>query len=290
MSNENPLNELIKHAQAGLSDAGIDSARTEAELLAAFALGISRNELKQRLIFGSNISDDAATTYQKLIAERATRKPLQHITGKAPFRYLELNVGPGVFIPRPETELVAGAAITWLNQLSQPIKVAVDLCTGSAAIAIAIATECPDTQVYAVELNEPAITWATQNINNNAPNSVRLIKADARQALPQLAAQVDLVISNPPYLAPGEVPPEAEVHAHDPATALYGQGEDGLEIPRAIVVNAAKLLRPGGYLVMEHGDYQAQKLTAIMQQHGFDHVTSHQDLAGRDRFITAIRS
>ena len=291
---------VLSLGKAALLDAGVDSAQTDSELLLAHVLGIARSELKTRIILNGIITDDDAASFIELIKQRANRKPLQHITGKAPFRYLELNVGPGVFIPRPETELVAGAAIEWLQALHRAAKndeslIAVDLCTGSAAIALAIATECPGTQVYAVELNDAAHQWAARNIEHYAASIaepiVRLIKGDARTAFPELSGQVNLVVSNPPYLAPGEVPPDVEVHSHDPAMALYGQGADGLEIPRGIVVAAARLLKPGGLFVMEHGDAQAAAVIDIVNATGsFTKATSHQDLTGRDRFVTAVRT
>lgn len=288
----NSTSNLVKSATASLAVAGIDTPDVDAELLAAHALGITRSELKHRLILDLPMDDDFAATFQNLVEERATRKPLQHITGKAPFRYLELNVGPGVFIPRPETESVVGAAIEWLNHRAtnnenEGPAIVVDLCTGSGAIAIAIATECPDTQVYAVELNDKAYEWANQNVKNFAPK-VKLIKGDALKALPELDGQVDLVISNPPYLAPDEVPSDAEVHAHDPAMALYGQGDDGLTVPKGIVQSAIRLLKPGGLLVMEHGDTQAEALiNVIVESKAFTDLKKNQDLTGRDRFISA---
>jgi len=290
---------VLSLGKAALLDAGIDSAQADSELLLAHVLGVSRGELKQQVVLGGEITDDDAASFIKLIKQRANRKPLQHLTGKAPFRYLELNVGPGVFIPRPETELVAGAAIDWLRNQHratdniEPL-IAVDLCTGSAAIALAIATECPNVRVYAVELNDAAHQWAARNIGQHTgPASgppVNLIKGDARTALSELNGQVSVVISNPPYLAPDEVPPDAEVHAHDPAMALYGQGADGLEIPRGIVATAARLLRPGGLFVMEHGDTQSDAVIAIVNETScFTNASSFSDLTGRDRFITAIR-
>lgn len=298
--NSKTIQNVLSFGKATLIDSGIDSAQTDSELLLAHVLGVSRGELKQRVILGGIITDDAAASFTELIAHRASRKPLQHIIGKAPFRYLELIVGPGVFIPRPETELVAGAAIDWLRNHHratdniEPL-IAVDLCTGSGAIALAIATECPNTQVYAVELNDVAHQWAARNIEHHATSiakpKVKLIKGDARSALPELHGQASVVVSNPPYLAPDEIPPDVEVHAHDPAMALYGQGADGLEIPRGIVAAAARLLRPGGLFVMEHGDAQAAAVIAILNATGcFTDATAHQDLTTRDRFVTAVRA
>ena len=285
---------ILKSGAGTLANAGIDTPNVDAELLAAHVLGITRSELRHRAILDLPMDDDFAATFQKLIEKRATRKPLQHIIGKAPFRYLELEVGPGVFIPRPETETVAGAAIEWLNHRAtnrenEGPAIAVDLCTGSGAIAIAIATECPNTKVYAVELNETAYNWAKNNITNLAPE-IDLSLIDAQLALPELYGQVDLVISNPPYLAPTEFPKDIEVHTYDPEMALYGHGEDGLKVPLGIVQNAARLLKPGGLLVIEHGDAQAEPLAqAISATRSFTEIQNHQDLTNRDRFISAVR-
>jgi len=285
--------QALPRGSTALADVGIDSARTETELLLAHACGITRTELKRRIVIGLTMDDAEAATFAKLIEKRANHIPLQHLIGTAPFRYLDLKVGPGVFIPRPETEVVAGYAINWLkneqhkNDPAQPI--AVDLCTGTGAIAIAIATECPGAKVYAVELNEPAYQWAAQNINTYAPE-IKLINGDALTALPKLNGQVDLVISNPPYLAPHELPNQPEVHRHDPPMALYGQGPDGITVPTGVAQTAARLLKPGGLLVMEHGDHQAAALLAIVQQLPFTKVQSHRDLTNRDRFVTAIRA
>lgn len=279
-------------------DVGIDSARTDAELLAAHAAGISRNELKHRIILNAMMPDAEAEAFTQLIQKRATRIPLQHLTGVAPFRYLELQVGPGVFIPRPETEVVAGAAIDRLKHLQHqrqqasdptPI-VAVDLCTGSGAIAIAIASECPGVQVYAVEVDQTAHQWAARNIANLAPTII-LQHDDALTALPELNGQVDLVISNPPYVPDAERPEDPEVSHHDPALALYDQSDDGLAIPKGIIKTAARLLSPGGFLVMEHAESQATELVDNLcaESQVFTHVASHPDLTGRNRFVTAVR-
>jgi release factor glutamine methyltransferase len=275
-----------------LTAAGIDTPRVDAELLAAHALGIDRNELKRRLILGDTFDAAMLAAFETLINERAKRIPLQHITGKAAFRYLELAVGPGVFIPRPETESVAGAGIAYLSKLIQhrtELKpIAVDLCTGSGAIALALATECPKANVYAVELTESAHNWAARNIAKIAPQ-ITLIRGDARTALTELNGQVDLVISNPPYIPPTEIPADPEVAEHDPASALYGDGVDGLEIPRGIAAAAARLLKPGGLFVMEHGDNQGAAVIELVRQQPFTAIAINPDLTKRDRFVTAIR-
>jgi len=313
----NSLRTALSQAREALAAAGIDSAAAEAQMLTAHVLGISSSELKKRLIFNENLNDDAAASLQQLITDRATRKPLQHITGKAPFRFQELSVGPGVFIPRPETETVVAAAIDYLNaklsknsnqqnrdsnaistgnatsgsqQNPAPPLIAVDLCTGSGAIAIAIATECPGVEVYAVELEELAHSWAQQNVQALAPH-ILLSKGDARTALSHLDGQVDLVISNPPYLASHEIPPAAEARDYDPRSALYGGGADGLVVPGGIVNAAVRLLKPGGLLVMEHGDTQSAPLAALIKAtQAFTDIQPHRDLNQRNRFITAVRA
>ena len=223
--------------------------------------------------------------------------PLQHLTGRAPFRDLELAVGPGVFVPRPETEDVAGAAIDAARVVLAEggRALVVDLCAGSAAIALAVATEVPSARVVAVEVSAAARAWAAANIAALAPGRVDLRAGDvtgpaAMDRLADLAGQVDVVVSNPPYIPPGQEPVDAEVRDHDPEVALYGGGPDGLAVPRAVVALAAGLLRPGGWLVLEHADVQGQQvLAAVAEVGGWTDLADHDDLAGRPRYLTARR-
>jgi release factor glutamine methyltransferase len=225
------------------------------------------------------------------VERRAAREPLQHITGVAWFRSLELAVGPGVFVPRPETEFVAGLGIDALRSVmpapdAQPL--AVDLGTGSGAIALALATEVPHAQVVAVENSTAAFIWAKQNFRSVAADNARLVFIDLADALPELNGTVDVVVSNPPYIPLGAIPRDPEVRLHDPAHALYG-GEDGLDVVHQVSATARRLLRPGGSLVIEHGDLQGPDMRALLQADGWRAVATHRDLTLRDRATTAIR-
>ncbi len=299
-----PLRELLDAATARLAGAGVPSPRADAELLAAHVLGVTRGELARQALLGpppgaqpgSAPSEGFAERFGRLVDERARRVPLQHLTGRAPFRDLELAVGPGVFVPRPETEDVAGAAIDAaraVQQRSGAVTV-VDLCAGSAAIALAVATEVPGSRVVAVEVSAPARAWAEANISRLAPGRVDLRDVDvsdpaAAERLGDLAAAVDVVVSNPPYVPPGHQPVDPEVRDHDPEVALYGGGPDGLAVPRAVVALAEGLLRPGGLLVMEHADVQGRQLLSALDDGAWREAQDHLDLGGRPRYVTALR-
>jgi release factor glutamine methyltransferase len=227
--------------------------------------------------------------YAALVAERAARVPLQHLTGQAHFRHLTLSVGPGVFTPRPETEVVAGLAIDAARR-SGPAPVVVDLCTGSGAIALAVADEVSGATVHAVELSVEAHAWAARNVEaTGLPVELRL--GDATAAYPELDGTVDVVVSNPPYIPVGMVPLDPEVRDHDPEVALFGGSGDGLAIPLAVARRAAGLLRAGGTLVMEHADSQGEALPAALRRTGeWLDVEDHQDLTGRPRATVATRA
>ena len=256
------------------------SARHDAEALAAHVLGCSRGDLLVR----TEIDRDA---YHALITRRASRVPLQHLTGRAYFRHLELEVGPGVFLPRPETEVLAGWVIDRLRSDGLDRPVVVDLCTGSGAVALAVATEVPSAVVHAVELDEAAHGWAVRNL---AGSGVRLVHGDLVDAFGELDGAVDVVVANPPYIpfdAWESVDPE--VRDHDPAAALWADG-DGLVVVRQSERTAARLLRPGGVVAVEHADAQADSAPAVFTVTGAWHeVRDHRDLAGRSRFVTATR-
>jgi len=225
--------------------------------------------------------------YQALIARRATREPLQHLTGTAAFRHEELAVGPGVFVPRPETELLAGWAVDRARDLVREGRspVVADLCTGSGAIALSVVHEVPEAQVHAVELDEAALEWAARNL---AGSGVDLRQGDIATALADLDGGVDVVVSNPPYIpmsAYAGVAPEAR--DHDPATALWA-GEDGLSAIRVVERVAARLLRPGGWVGCEHADVQGEAAPAVFATAGrWGEVRDQRDLAGRPRYLTA---
>jgi release factor glutamine methyltransferase len=278
------LDEIARAAQQ-LADAGIGSARTDAELIAAHVHGVSRGRLH---VLSATAPDSRLNDrFWEDVGRRAAGEPLQHITGRAYFRYLELDVGPGVFVPRPETEVVTGWAVGWLGTVAHPL--VADLGTGSGAIALAIAQEVPDAQVHAVEAQRLALAWAERN-RERCPGGARvtLHQGELSAALPDLEGAVDLVISNPPYIPAGAwVAPE--VGDYDPAEALWG-GPDGLDVIRELEGAAARLLRPGGAVVVEHGAPQGDAVRRVFARTGaWRDIGNHRDLAGRDRFVTAER-
>ena len=279
------LSTALRAATSELAAAGVPSARADAEALAAHLLGVGRGEVAAAALRGA----PAPQGYAELVARRAQRVPLQHLTGRAGFRTVELAVGPGVFVPRPETEVTAGLAVAEAQRVaaSGRTPVVVDLCTGSGAIALAVATEVPGARVHAVELSPDAAAWAARNL---AGSGVELVVGDAADALPALDGGVDVVVSNPPYVPPGAVPREVEVREHDPALALYGGGPDGLDVPRAVVASAARLLRPGGLVAVEHAEVQQPALLALLSGPGWTAAQGHADLGGRPRCTTAVRS
>ncbi|MBL1113559.1 peptide chain release factor N(5)-glutamine methyltransferase [Streptomyces sp. 110] len=278
----NVLLAEVAQATQRLADAGVPSPRFDAEELAAFVHSVKRGELH-------GVPDaDFDARYWEAVARREAREPLQHITGRAFFRYLELQVGPGVFVPRPETESVVGWAIDAVRAMDVVEPLIVDLCSGSGAIALALAQEVPRSRVHAVELDEGALRWARKNVEGSR---VVLHHADALAALPELDGQVDLVISNPPYIPLTEweyVAPEAR--DHDPQLALFS-GEDGLDVIRGLERTAHRLLRPGGVVVIEHADTQGGQVPWIFtEERGWADAADHPDLNNRPRFATARKA
>jgi len=280
------LLDEIAVAASRLAEAGVESPRADAELIAAHVHRVARGAL--------HTVPDAAfdPRYWDDIGRRASREPLQHITGQAYFRYLELEVGPGVFVPRQETEVMTGWAIEALGEMDTAAPVVADLGAGSGAIALAIAQEVPGAQVHAVEADPLARQWAERNIARcavSAPHTagrVVLHGGDFATALPELNATADLVISNPPYIPAGSwVQPE--VGEYDPATALWG-GADGLDSIRVIERAARRLLRSAGLVAVEHGAPQGAAVYWVFaEERGWQQTRNHADLAGRDRFVTA---
>ena len=273
--------EVRRAATARLREAGVEGAEHDAAELLAHVLGTTRSGLV--LVDGLTASQRAS--YERLVARRVAREPLQHLTGKTGFRHVELSVGPGVFTPRPETELLAGWAVDRAREAVGRGAVVVDLCTGSGAIALSIATEVPDATVHAVELDRAAVEWAGRNL---AGSRVHLVQGDMADALRELDGEVDVVVCNPPYIpleAWEGVAPEAR--DHDPALALWSGG-DGLDAMRVLEQAAARLLRPGGWVGAEHADVQGDAAPAIFAGSGrWRDVHDHRDLAGRPRFLTA---
>jgi release factor glutamine methyltransferase len=275
------LAEALAAAAARLAEAGVPSPRVDAELLAAHLLGVSLGRVRALALMDA----ESPAGLEDLVAERATRVPLQHITGRAFFRHVELQVGPGVFVPRPETETVAQHAID--QALALPAAKVVDLGTGSGAIAAAVASEVPSATVYAVELSDLAHAWAERNL---APLGVTLLREDLRNALSEHDGTFDVVVSNPPYIPAEAVPREPEVAEHDPQMALYGGGADGMELPAATAATAARLLKPGGYFIMEHAEVQAAAVLSLLQAAGcWQQVATEYDLTGRERATSARR-
>ncbi|SDO66128.1 release factor glutamine methyltransferase [Pedococcus dokdonensis] len=278
----------VVRATAALADDGVPSPEADALALAAFVLGSDVADVRRRMVMLDEADAGFLDRYAGLVAERRSRIPLQHLTGRAAFRHLELAVGPGVFVPRPETEFVAGLAIEAAALLDAPV--VVDLCTGSGAIALAVADEVPAATVHAVELGREAHAWAARNVAATGLG-VELREGDATDAFPELEGSVDVVVSNPPYIPLGMVPLDPEVRDHDPELALYGGSEDGLAIPLAVAARAASLLRPGGLLVMEHADSQGVSLPRALERTGvWADVADHDDLTGRPRATTARRA
>jgi len=283
------LLDEVAIATARLAEAGVESPRADAELIAAAVHQVKRGELHTV----PDSSFDAR--FWSDIARRAAREPLQHITGRAHFRYLELEVGPGVFVPRPETEVMTGWAIAKLREMDVAAPVVADLGTGSGAIALAIGQEVPRARVHAVEADPLARAWAERNITRYVESvpytagRVMLHSGDFRDALGELDGTVDLVISNPPYIPVGaSVPPE--VGEYDPPAALWS-GADGLNAIRAVERTARRLLRPGGLVAVEHGAQQGSAVYWVFgEESGWRDTRNHKDLVGRDRFVASVWS
>ena len=269
----------VREAAARLTAAGVASPEHDAAELLAHVLGTTRS----RLPLLDDVPSDAAAAFDALVERRAAREPLQHLTGVSWFRHVELAVGPGVFVPRPETELLAGWAVEQAQPLDEPV--VVDLCTGSGAVAKALAHEVPHARVHAVELDPAAHAWAERNL---AGTGVELRLGDMATAFPELDGGVDVVTCNPPYVpleAWESVAPEAR--DHDPHLALFS-GDDGLEAMRVLERRAALLLRAGGVVGAEHADLQGESAPGVFSGSGRWHeVRDHPDLTGRARFLTA---
>lgn len=270
-----------------LDDAGVSSPRTDAELIAAHVLGVERG----RLPLVPLVDAPVVEAIGQLVAQRAKRVPLQHLTGWAAMGDITLDVGPGVFVPRPETELLLEWGLKLLRGREYPV--VVDLCTGSGALALAVAHAKPDAVVYAVDIDSQALAWARHNADARAAagdTPIRLYSGDIGDPtiFAELDGLVDLVLCNPPYVPPGTaVPPE--VSQHDPAHAVFAQ-EGGLSVIRHAIALSARLLRPGGGLAIEHDDTHGTAVpTLLSARRVLSSVEAHQDLAGRPRFVTARR-
>ncbi|WP_109529196.1 MULTISPECIES: peptide chain release factor N(5)-glutamine methyltransferase [Nocardia] len=286
------LRPAVDEAAEILGQAGVHSPRADAELLAAHLLGVQRT----RLILVPLIEPEQLERYRELVARRAQRIPLQHLTGVASMGEIDLAVGPGVFVPRPETELLFAWALAFLETLPRdhPPTV-VDLCTGSGALALAIAHARPDARVHAVELDPDALRWARRNADDRAADGDTAIVLHADDVtdpalLTELNGRVDVVVANPPYI-PEDAVLDPEVADHDPHRALFG-GTDGLDVIRGMVPTITRLLRPGGATAIEHDDSNGSALAAVLNAEVgmFTDVAEHPDLAGRPRFVVARRA
>lgn len=289
MTGRADLRAALREATRLLAAAGVPSAEHDARALAAHALGLERLEPA----LAPTPPAGFFPAFAALVERRCAREPLQHIVGSAAFRYLTLTVRPGVFVPRPETELVAQQAVEEARRLTATGRapVVVDLCCGTGAIALAVATEVPGAVVTAVDASDDAVALTADNAAAcGAPVTVLHGDATDPGLLADLDGTVDVVVSNPPYIPPDAVPLDPEVRDHDPALALYGGGPDGLAVPRGVVARAAALLRDGGLLVMEHADVQGPGVRdAVAATGAFAQVATLPDLTGRDRMVVARR-
>ena len=271
---------MLARATTRLAEAGIASPRVDAELLAAHVLGVGRG----RLLLIDTVRGDEAARFTELVERRAGRIPLQHLLGTAAFRHLELAVGDGVFVPRPETELLAG----WGIEHTAPGATVVDLCSGTGAIALSVADEAAPGRVVAVERSPAALGYLRRNAE--AFPVVRVVAGDVTDPglLTECRGMVDVLLCNPPYVPDGTaVPPE--VADHDPAEAVFG-GADGLVVIRPVIGLAAVLLRPGGVVGIEHDDVHATAVPELLRADGrFTGIVAHEDLTGRPRYATARR-
>jgi len=281
------LSAAIELASKKFEQAGIESFQADAEILLGFVLELSRGELQVKAITGESLDSEQTENFLELVDKRAARFPLQHLTGVAYFRQLELRVGPGVFVPRFETETVTQLAVDALRAVPVERPIAVDLATGSGAIALSLATEVPNAKVFAIELSEEALVYTRDNFAKYAPEA-RLVQGDLADAFPELDGQVDVLVSNPPYIPDEMIPIYPEVHLHDPSLALYG-GADGLDLVRKVEISAKRLLREGGALIIEHADMQGDAIRELILSLGWRQCVTHKDLSGRDRATTAIR-
>ena len=281
------MRDAIRSATDQLAAAGVDSPEHDAKALALHVLGLAK---PSDLLLADGFDSDQAAAYVELVERRAQRVPLQHLTGGVGFRYIELEVGPGVFVPRPETESVVQWAVDAIAAEGWTSPLLADLCTGSGTIAFALANEVPGATVHAVERDAGALVWTRRNAANRVAAGdpeVQLHLGSVEESLLDLDGHFDLIASNPPYVATHEAHlPDPEVVDHDPEIALFA-GEDGLDVVRLVEQAARRLLKPGGLVVVEHSDRQGESAPAVFAEAGWLEVQDHQDLTGRDRFVTA---
>ncbi|MGZ1488909.1 peptide chain release factor N(5)-glutamine methyltransferase [Brevibacterium sediminis] len=298
------VSDLLRGATTLLTEAGIASPEADALELLAHAWSIDRASLSRRRLFDEPVPESVSTRFAELCDQRRRRTPLQHLTGIAHFRHLQLQVGPGVFVPRPETELLAGAVLSELSELAETDSTTendkarrpfvIDLCSGSGAISLSVATEFDSVDVLGVERESAALEWSLKNLEQCrlGESTVEFISGDATtitKARPDLCGRADIVVTNPPYVPDSAVPRDPEVAEHDPAAALYG-GDSGLEIPGLIISQAEQLLRSGGLFLMEHSEEQGEGARELLEATAsLRHAATFQDYTGRDRYTVARR-
>jgi release factor glutamine methyltransferase len=285
----NSIRSLLVDLEKRFQNAQIDSARTDAELIVAHVLGVSRSGLSLL----QEITPEMQREIERLCQLRQQRIPLQHLTGEQGFRKLILKVGAGVFIPRPETELLVESTIRELQDL--PSSKILDLCSGSGAIAVSLASELANAHVTAVEVSDQAFSFLQANaVNNQAQitaknSSLELLNKDVTEITFENSS-FDAVVANPPYIPEAMVPKDPEVALHDPKIALYS-GRDGLDLIRVIIDKAADLLKPGGWLAIEHSDLQGDAIVGvpglIKKTEKFENIADRKDLNGLPRYTVA---
>jgi len=277
--------EFLRGGKEQLAAAGFPEV--EAEILLAHTLGISRMDLHNPLTVENALTaigdmTVVEETFWKFLDRRCAHEPLQYLTGVAYFRHLEIKVGPGVLVPRPESELLVESVLTHIEKLSGAVSV-IDLGSGSGALALAIATEAPQTHVIAVEKSPDAIYWLKENVSF-IDEKVRIVESDVSTALE--GVKCDVVIANPPYVPDSQELPK-DVAEHEPAIALFG-GADGMKTPRLFISAASRLLKAGGFLAIEHHEDQGPEIAGVLIS-DFTDILLYQDLTGRPRFTTAVR-
>ena len=285
------MRQVLKEATEQLAAAGVASPEHDARALAVHVLGLDK---PSDLLLVEGFDEVQQSAYDELVARRVAREPLQHLIGTVGFRYIELEVGPGVFVPRPETESVVQWAVDAIKTQGWQQPLLVDLCTGSGTIAFALGNEVAGATVHAVERDPGALAWTRRNAARLAAGGdpeVQLHLGSVEDSLLDMDGRFDLVASNPPYVAEDERHiPDPEVIDHDPEIALFA-GADGLDVIRLVEQTAKRLLKPGGLVVVEHSDRQGQSAPAVfLEAGGWDEIADHTDLTGRDRFVTARKT
>ena len=279
------IKSILRDAKSQLAESGISDV--DAEHLLAHLLGLSRMDLHNPVLVESTLatigdSEVIEEAFYNLLDRRLNFEPVQYLIGSAPFRYLDIEVGPGVLVPRPESELLVEAVLQHISNLPAPVSV-IDLGAGSGALSLAIATEAPSTRVIAVEKSPEALVWLKKNVSVIAEN-VRVVEGDVAEVLP--GVKCDVVIANPPYI-PDEQDLPRDVLGFEPHIALFG-GPTGMELPRRFIQAAARLLKPAGVLVIEHTENQAIAIAGELAV-DFEDIAVHEDLVGRPRWTSAVR-